>query len=133
LSCKFVDAGNNLLVKQDRATGPNGSTLLEVLDPSIDDNPRLLGQSGVLTLAPDGVAVDEWVQWVADLGSDEAEAFPALLRILIPSSERRAALRSLTRMAISAGTLYPDVMGAASHANLVLQAAIEDYWEEKAP
>lgn len=93
--------------------------LIEFIEPRLDENARLVNQGGVLTRAPDGVTIEDWIAEHRD------GVLGILMKITIPDTDRAVALRTLNRMNINHLSLFPDVEGAAKFANLDL--LIEDY------
>lgn len=88
---------------------------LEFLRPYLDENARLLNQRGLFVRTPEMMCVSEWIKQFKNNGS------VALAKVLIPSSEKKRALRSLDKMNINHLTLFPDIMGAAEYSNYKLR------------
>ena len=86
---------------------------MEFIRPLSDENQRLVNQGGLFTRAPDGEAVESWVQknFIDDSGY-------VLMKILIPNKDRTECLTSLNRMNINHLTLFPDLYGATKYCNL---------------
>jgi hypothetical protein len=95
--------------------------IVELVEPQSDENTRLVNQGGLFTRAPDAVTVDDWVR-ANFAGVDD---YVRILKIVVPNSDRLIALRSLNRMNINHLSLFPDLVGASSFANLDL--LIDDY------
>ncbi|HZP34357.1 MAG TPA: FRG domain-containing protein [Candidatus Acidoferrales bacterium] len=102
------------------STGPSielGRTpIVEFIDPMSDENQRLVSQGGLFTRAPIGWSIERWVSERFENSPD-----PVLLRIEIPSSDRLACLRTLSRMNISHLSLFPDLTGSSRATNLRLE------------
>jgi hypothetical protein len=86
---------------------------LQVLEPLIDENSRMLSQSGIFTRTPNGEDIEEFIKQNLDLMG----ANPVLCRIDIPEDQREAFLRQLEAMNIHSGSLFPDLSGAADYCN----------------
>jgi hypothetical protein len=89
--------------------------IVEFVEPLSDENDRLVNQGGLFTRAPDGMTLEQWsqlnyrktVRWIG--------------KITIPDRERDMVLKTLNRMNINPLSLFPDLGGASSFANLALQ------------
>lgn len=83
--------------------------------PDIDENQRLIVQSGLFTFCPTGQAVDTWAD---DFLADHPDA---IIRIDIEENvdQRRRILKALDLMNINHASLFPDISGACSHVNSV--------------
>ncbi len=104
--------------------GPIGSpgSQLYVYRPQSEENVRLVAQACWYTKREDGGAVDDWVRaYHKDLSSKDQ----VLQKLLLADNERVTVLRLLNLMNINYASLFPDVYGAAMHANLQLE--IPDY------
>lgn len=88
---------------------------IEFIQPFLDENARLVNQGGLFTRAPDGYTINRWVEEVGD------PEIGLLTQIVIPSSGREDALRSLDRMNINHLSLFPDLNGASIHCNNLLR------------
>lgn len=95
--------------------------VVELVEPLSDENTRLVNQSGLFTRAPDGINIDAWVR---DKFAGVKD-FVRILKITIPDRDRLVALRSLNRMNINHLSLFPDLGGASTFANLDL--LIDEY------
>lgn len=94
---------------------------LDFVRPDRDDNPRLIRQQGLFTIAPYKVSLVDWIRAVSQPGSGE----PLLYKITVPSSERKLALKMLNWMNINYVSLYSDIQGASYHSNFNLE--VKDY------
>lgn len=90
---------------------------LDFVRPDRDDNPRLIRQQGLFTIAPYKVSLVDWVRAVSHPQSDE----PMLYKITVPSSDRQLALKMLNWMNINYVSLYSDIQGASFHSNFNLE------------
>jgi hypothetical protein len=86
---------------------------LKFMYPYLDENARLINQRGLFILSPDMVCIEEWVKDVVK------DTTVGLARILIPKSEKALVLDSLDKMNINEFSLFPDLSGAAQHANYI--------------
>lgn len=93
---------------------------LNLIFPDSDDNKRLLGQSGLFSKGPVMKHVDDWVK---EKGHNSNN--PVLYKIVFSGEHqfRKSALKKLSLMNITHSTLFPDLIGACSHCNIVA----EDY------
>jgi hypothetical protein len=106
-----VQLRNKALVEE--ATDDERPTILELIDPLSDENPRLVNQGALFTRGPIGVPVEVWVEVFFQDSKDDV-----LLRIEIPDSNRPKCLRALGRMNINHLSLFPDLTGASRATNL---------------
>lgn len=86
---------------------------IDLIHARIDENGRLISQGGVFTRTPAGEDISSFIDQNVDLSGFA----PVLFRIEIPDKHRDLFLRHLELMNIHAGTLFPDLAGAASLAN----------------
>lgn len=91
--------------------------LIELVDASSHENSRLLSQSGLFTRTMPHIDIQSWI----------SEHFPknyehsTLIRYRFPDDLRKLVLQHLNWMNINYLTLFPDISGAAMHANLKLE------------
>jgi hypothetical protein len=76
-----VDLRNQGIVEEEASEGR--SSVLELIDPLSDENPRLVNQGALFTRAPIGVPIEKWIQTYFG-GSKSA----VLLRIELPDVDR---------------------------------------------
>jgi hypothetical protein len=88
--------------------------VLDIIDPLMDDNPRLVSQGGLFTRGPIGMPVERWVAQAFE-GDSKTRA---LIRIDIPNGDRLPFLRELYRMNVTHLSLFPDLIGASRYTNL---------------
>jgi FRG domain len=86
---------------------------IEMLEAPIDENGRMINQSGLFTRTPGGEDIATFIDENVDLKG----ARPILYRIEAPGSQRDLFLRHLELMNIHSGTLFPDLIGAAALSN----------------
>jgi hypothetical protein len=95
----------------------------EYFDPLSSEFPRLLNQDGMFTITNDGTDirkfVDEKCKW---------DDMWVLMKIKIPSKDRKEFLKHLNLMNINHLTLFPDPYGASEFCNIQLE--IGSYWSE---
>lgn len=96
--------------------GGSRPPILEFNRPLSDENPRLVGQSGLFTRSPDNVDVESWVRQHFDGLRQEV-----LVKITIPDEDRDVALRDLNGMNINHMTLFPDLYGSGKFCNIAWQ------------
>lgn len=109
---------NNCKAKSDviiRAhTDKTRPDILEFFTPLQDENSRLINQNGLFSRCTAGTPLEDWVrnQYEGD------KEHGILIKILIPDSGRTECLRTLNKMNINHLTLFPDLYGASSFANM---------------
>lgn len=96
--------------------------LIEIVEGLVDENSRIVSQSGLFTKAPSGEDVEEFIENNIDLNGHS----PILYKIEIPNEQRETFLRQLDAMNIHYGSLFPDLEGAARYANRGLERESTD-------
>ena len=93
--------------------------MIRYVEPFSHENKRIVGQSGIFTVSPEGWASDLFSleDWIND-AFEEAPRKQALTKIYIPNSDRNNCLRSLNRMNINYLSLFPDLEGSGKYCNL---------------
>lgn len=96
-----------------------GSNLpsIQLFEPLIDENSRMLSQNGLFTTTPNGEDIEIFIQQNLDLSGSS----PVLYRIDISEDLREMFLRQLEAMNIHSGSLFPDLSGAADYCNRALE------------
>jgi hypothetical protein len=94
----------------------DGIEWMRIWEPFLDDSARLIGQAGAFTRSRLGVS---FLESLAQIGPLDRK-LPVLQRFDVPESARDAALLDLTSMNVTALSLFPDLYGAARHANAQL-------------
>lgn len=97
------------------------SRRITFINPLMDDNPRLVTQSGVFTKVPSNTDLESWIK---SIFKGEQHAF-ALFKFTIPytigkKDNVKDILLSLSRMNINASTLFPDLHGSSLFSNMKL-------------
>jgi hypothetical protein len=119
-----IAEGNEAISKDCAAYGTDKSKkyfeksrtpIVELLEPSLDDNPRIINQAGLFTRGPVLLPLEEWVN---EFLSDYKQV--ALYRITLPDSERETVLTALDLMNINSASLFPDLTGASLYCNQTL-------------
>lgn len=112
---------NRTLISDRRPNPKIGS--LDFVTPIRFANPRLSAQRGLFTLCSRDIPIETWIN---EAFRDERDA-PALFKLIFPLTEqdRRACLRKLRDQNITHSSIYPDVAGAANHANVLLEERLE--------
>ncbi|MBW1794173.1 MAG: FRG domain-containing protein [Deltaproteobacteria bacterium] len=87
---------------------------ISFIEPYTDDNLRLLTQSGLFTSTEITIEIEEWVR--SNFPQKHNKAI--ILKLHIANDLRLLILKQLNWMNINLLTLFPDVFGAAKHANL---------------
>lgn len=101
---------------------------IELLEPLLDENGRLLSQSGLFTRTPNGEDIEEFIEKHVNLRGQSS----VLYRIDIPECERETFLRHLETMNVHAGSLFPDILGAVDFCNRGLEKEASDIlWRQK--
>jgi hypothetical protein len=105
----------NILLNQPGSRGKAREELdsIELVEAPIDENNRIISQSGVFTCSPGGEDIACFIGQRLDLSGQ----YPILYRIEIADKQRDAFLRHLEAMNIHAGSLFPDLIGAAAITN----------------
>ena len=96
--------------------------LVEVVEGMIDENSRIVNQSGLFTKTPLGEDIEQFIEENIDLTGHS----PVLYKIEIPNSHRESFLRHLNTMNIHHASLFPDLQGAAEYANRGLEMESAD-------
>ncbi|TDR73351.1 FRG domain-containing protein [Paludibacterium purpuratum] len=101
---------------------------VELLEPLIDENCRQLNQNGLFTRTPNGEDIEGFIRKHIELRGMS----PVLYRIDIPECLREAFLRHLEAMNVHAGSLFPDISGAAELCNRGLERESSDVlWKQQ--
>ncbi len=100
----------------------NELSCIEIIEGLIDENSRIISQSGLFTKTPSGKDIEEFIRDHLDL----IGMSPILYKIEIPNSQREAFLRHLEAMNIHDSSLFPDIAGAAEYANRGLERESSD-------
>jgi len=95
---------------------------LEIIDPPLDENSRLVSQAGLFTKVPISIDIEQWVKKGKDTGG------LAMYKFTIPDNLRNDILCALNNMNINYTSLFPDLTGASYGCNLSLN--LDPYMEE---
>lgn len=87
--------------------------IVEFFTPPQDENSRLVNQSGLFSRCTAGKPLDKWIR-----EHHPKSNIAMLIKLLIPNKGRLECLRTLNKMNINHLTLYPDLYGASSFANM---------------
>lgn len=98
---------------RDKHKGRLRPNIVEFFTPLQDENSRLVNQSGLFSRCTAGKPLDKWIQELHP-GEDNG----ILIKLLIPNKGRFDCLRTLNKMNINHLTLFPDLYGASSFANM---------------
>lgn len=96
--------GNNLAEKK-----------IELIEPIVDENSRLVNQRGLFTKIPSGVDIENWVKESPKIGN-----WITLYKITFPEHLKPKLLLYLNLMNINHSSLFPDLYGSAKYTNLKL-------------
>lgn len=110
-------AFHDLHINQDITVESEDSSIKFVYDGLCEENHRVISQSGVFTLTPNGEDIEQFILKTVDLSGHS----PVLYKIQIPMSERDDFLMHLESMNVHSGTLFPDIIGAAEFTNRQLE------------
>lgn len=102
---------------------------IEMIETPIDENGRMINQSGLFTRTPGGEDIATFIDENVDLRGMS----PVLYRIEVPNSQRDLFLRHLELMNIHSGTLFPDLIGAAALSNRRLEEKTTRLLVEQTP
>jgi len=105
--------------KEEPGTVDTGTDAIAVISPQVDDNSRLISQSGLFTKSLGYTEdIEKWVQ-----SHFSGEDKWTLIKITITENDgdRGAFLKFLNRMNISHLTLFPDLDGAARYCNMEIE------------
>lgn len=100
---------------------------ISIVDPNLEDNPRIINQSGIFTRAPILMSIDDWVEKFC-----VNENTVKLIKINISNTERESVLANLEYMNIHSASLFPDLNGASMYCNeyLTLRGKIVESLKE---
>jgi hypothetical protein len=102
---------------------------IEMIEAPLDENGRMINQSGLFTRTPGGEDIATFIDENVDLRGMS----PILYRIEAPNSQRDMFLRHLELMNIHSGTLFPDLIGAAALSNRRLEEKTTRLLVEQTP
>jgi hypothetical protein len=97
--------------------------LVELVEPIIDENGRLVNQRGLFTKIHFDNDIEKWVTNAPDLGNTIT-----LYKIIFPDSLRQRIILYLNLMNINHSSLFPDLYGSSKFTNQKLLQT--DYLEE---
>jgi hypothetical protein len=115
---------NRRLVEKVNGSMNEKKNHLRIFLPDTEDNNRLLQQSGLFTKGPVLLNVEDWVSRNGDLIYEmHHQNVPVVLRLDFPGNTdmRNEMLRRLNLMNINHSTLFPDLIGAAQHCNILAE------------
>lgn len=92
---------------------------IKVIDPILDENPRLINQAGLLIHQP---VQDSFEEIVKGNCSDPDRVI--LVKVIMPNEHVDYCIKDLNRMNINHLTLFPDLTGASGYANTVFAVGI---------
>lgn len=101
---------------------------IKVYRPIMDDNPRIIAQSGLLVYIPILKDLESIIQSCFEKCNNIDVCDPVLIKFIVPGIEyndRVRALQILQKMNITDSTIYPDLIGAARFCNMKIK--IKEY------
>jgi len=96
---------------------------IELINPILDENERLVNQSGLFTKVPLTTDIENWVM------NGPKIRWLTLYKIDFPESLRNEGIAYLNLMNINHSSLYPDLSGSSLDTNIKLEQT--DYIEQK--
>ncbi|MCW5590327.1 MAG: FRG domain-containing protein [Legionellales bacterium] len=105
----FVSACRTATYNRDRE-------MIDIFEPTMLDNPRLISQACLFTLHPMDTTLESWVQDYFEDCEDEV-----LIKVNMPNNQRELCLQTLHQMNINNLSLFPDLDGAARYCNDLLK------------
>jgi hypothetical protein len=98
--------------------------ILEIFEPESNENPNLVNQNGLFTIAEEFGEIQRWVikhysHWLEN--DFKSIKKTALIKLLIPNKDRIGFLKSLNQMNINHLTLFPNLYGASKYCNFELE------------
>ena len=89
--------------------------IIELVEPLLDDNQRIINQAGLFTRGPVLFPLNEWVKEFCNHINKVV-----LYKITLPDIERESILCMLEQMNINSSSLFPDISGACLYCNETL-------------
>lgn len=102
----------NNKIELDEFFEKNRPPTISLVDPNLEDNPRIINQAGLFTRAPILMSIDDWVDKFC-----VNENTVKLYKINISNTERESVLANLEYMNIHSASLFPDLSGASMYCN----------------
>jgi hypothetical protein len=102
----------------------NAKWIVDLIEPTIDENSRLVNQRGLFTKIDAENHIEQWVAKAPKVGN-----WVTLYKITFPDSIRQRALSYLNHMNINYSSLFPDLHGSSENANRKLLDI--DYFMER--
>ena len=99
----------------------NECNRIKVYRQVMDDNPRIVAQSGLLVYIPILKELESIIESCFEKCNSFNMCEPVLIKFTIPNNERIRALQLLQKMNINGSTIYPDLIGAAKFCNMKLR------------
>ena len=100
-------------------TERNTKCEIKIINPILDENPRLINQAGISIQQP----VQDTFEEIVKKYSSNVEQL-ILLKVVIPNEDVDYCIRDLNGMNINHLTLFPDLTGASGYANTVFEVGI---------
>lgn len=100
---------------------------IRIIDPLMHENQRLVSQGGIFTFIEDSnqysnyFCIEDYLSTFIGRFKDYIDKEILYYKIILPSNERSTILNHLNLMNINESTLFPDLGGAASFSNYLLE------------
>jgi hypothetical protein len=94
----------------------SGKYTVELVEPNIDENNRLVSQRGLFTKLDVTNDIEKWVTKASSAGN-----WITLYKFIFPDHLRERVLLYLNLMNINYSSLFPDLLGSSQHVNVQLQ------------
>jgi hypothetical protein len=99
----------------EKASSSNKSMKVELVNPTLDENSRLINQNGLFTKVLFKNDIEKWIENAPDLGG------LTLFKINFSESLRDKIVSTLDLMNINFSTLFPDLVGSSLYTNSRLE------------
>ncbi len=116
-----IERINNLYKKKNR---DYKKWTVDLIEPTIDENSRLVNQRGLFTKIDTSNDIEKWVTKSSRYGN-----WVTLYKIIFPDTLRQKALSYLNLMNINHSSLFPDLYGSSKNTNTKL--LLTDYIDER--
>lgn len=97
---------------------------VRLLEPLLDEHGRLVNQAGLFTIAPYGKSLESTIIEMLEEENinieDPGELANYICKIYIPNIDRNECLKNLRRMNVHHSSLFPDLIGACEHCNVLI-------------
>lgn len=101
--------------RKDKLVNSPNSFPVEIIEPIIDENSRLVNQRGVFTKIDVRYDLQTWIEKAPNFGD-----WNTLYKVIFPDALRDKILLELNLMNINYSSLFPDLEGSSRHVNIRL-------------